>query len=61
VGNVTQTLSGAITGTNLGAGSYSTSFFTLNAGSLTFTAVPEPTSALAGLLVVAGLLRRRRA
>jgi autotransporter-associated beta strand protein len=34
--------------------------FTLNANSLTFTAVPEPTSALAGLLVAAGLLRRRR-
>ncbi len=48
------------TATNLGAGSYSTSFFTLNSTSLTFTAVPEPTSALAGLLLTAGLLRRRR-
>ena len=28
---------------------------------LTWTAVPEPTSALAGLLITAGLLRRRRA
>ena len=45
----------------LGTGSYSTSFFTLNSGSLTFTAVPEPSSALAGLLITAGLLRRRRA
>jgi autotransporter-associated beta strand protein len=34
--------------------------FTLNANSLTFTAVPEPTSALAGLLLTVGLLRRRR-
>jgi MYXO-CTERM domain-containing protein len=34
--------------------------FTLNANSLTFTAVPEPTSALIGLVGVAGLLRRRR-
>jgi autotransporter-associated beta strand protein len=48
------------TATNLGAGSYSTSYFTLNGTSLTFTAVPEPTSALVGLLIGAGLLRRRR-
>ncbi len=48
------------TATNLGSGSYSTSFFTLNSNSLTFTAVPEPTTALAGLLLTAGLLRRRR-
>jgi autotransporter-associated beta strand protein len=48
------------TATNLGAGSYSTSFFTLNSNSLTFTAVPEPTTAVAGLLLTAGLLRRRR-
>jgi len=27
---------------------------------LSWTAVPEPTSALAGILLVAGLLRRRR-
>jgi hypothetical protein len=46
--------------TNLGAGSYSTSFFTLTGSSLSFTAVPEPTSALAGILLGAGLLRRRR-
>ncbi len=47
--------------TNLG-GSFNglDSQFTLNANSLTFTAVPEPTSALAGLLISAGLLRRRR-
>jgi fibronectin-binding autotransporter adhesin len=36
-------------------------FFTVSGSSLTWTAVPEPTSALAGLLLTAGLLRRRRA
>ena len=36
-------------------------YFTLSGNSLTWTAVPEPTGALAGLLVGAGLLRRRRA
>ena len=35
--------------------------FTISGSSLTWTAVPEPTSALAGLLITAGLLRRRRA
>ena len=35
-------------------------FFTVSGSSLTWTAVPEPTSALAGLLITAGLLRRRR-
>jgi hypothetical protein len=35
--------------------------FTITGTSLTWTAVPEPTSALAGLLIAAGLLRRRRA
>ncbi len=35
--------------------------FTITGTSLTWTAVPEPTSALAGLLITAGLLRRRRA
>ena len=34
--------------------------FTLNANSLTFTVVPEPTGALACLLVAGGLMRRRR-
>jgi autotransporter-associated beta strand protein len=34
--------------------------FTITGGTLTWTAVPEPTSALAGLLLTAGLLRRRR-
>jgi fibronectin-binding autotransporter adhesin len=34
--------------------------FTLSSTTLTWTAVPEPTSALAGLLLTAGLLRRRR-
>ena len=45
----------------LGAGSYSASSFAVNSTSLTFTAVPEPTSALAALLLSAGLFRRRRA
>ena len=35
--------------------------FTVSGTTLTWTAVPEPTSALAGLLITAGLLRRRRA
>jgi len=34
--------------------------FTPTGNTLTWTAVPEPTSALAGLLLGAGLLRRRR-
>jgi fibronectin-binding autotransporter adhesin len=34
--------------------------FTINGTALTWTAVPEPTSAFAGLLIGAGLLRRRR-
>jgi fibronectin-binding autotransporter adhesin len=42
-------------GTPAGQGSFSMSGTTL-----TWTAVPEPTSALAGLLLGAGLLRRRR-
>lgn len=35
-------------------------YFTLSGSTLSWTAVPEPTSALAGLLLGAGLLRRRR-
>jgi autotransporter-associated beta strand protein len=50
--------------TGLFGGSYVTSFFTITEAeglsSLKFTAIPEPTSALAGLLIGAGLLRRRR-
>ncbi len=34
--------------------------FTITGTTLSWTAVPEPTSALAGLLVAGGLLRRRR-
>jgi len=44
---------------NLGGGR--TGSFSFSGNSLTFTAVPEPTSALAGLLITAGFLRRRRA
>ena len=46
----------------LGRGDVDTrGYFTLNGSStLTWTAVPEPTSALAGLLLTFGLLRRRR-
>ena len=45
----------------LGNGPYSTSSFQLTPTSLTFTAVPEPaTAGLAGLLLTAGILRRRR-
>ena len=35
--------------------------FSVSGTTLTWSAVPEPTSALAGLLIGAGLLRRRRA
>ncbi|MGL5016766.1 MAG: autotransporter-associated beta strand repeat-containing protein, partial [Luteolibacter sp.] len=35
--------------------------FSITGSTLTWTAVPEPTSALAGLLLGAGLLRRKRA
>lgn len=35
-------------------------YFTMSTNTLSWTAVPEPTSALAGLLLTAGLLRRRR-
>jgi MYXO-CTERM domain-containing protein len=41
-----------------GVSSYGT--FTITGSTLNWTAVPEPTSALAGLLLGAGLLRRRR-
>jgi len=35
-------------------------YFTISGSTLNWTAVPEPTSALAGILLGAGLLRRRR-
>ena len=38
----------------------STGRFTFNQSSLEFSAVPEPTSALAGLLIAVGLMRRSR-
>ena len=44
--------------TNLGGGL--TGSFTLNSNSLLFTAIPEPSAALAGLLLAFGILRRRR-
>ncbi len=37
-----------------------TGSFSLSGSTLSFTAIPEPTSALGGLLLTAGLLRRRR-
>ena len=43
------------------AGRSTDGYFSISGTSLTWTAVPEPTSALAGLLITAGLLRRRRA
>ncbi|MEO5715385.1 MAG: autotransporter-associated beta strand repeat-containing protein [Luteolibacter sp.] len=44
----------------VGSGLSGIGTFTISGTSLTWTAVPEPTSALAGLLITAGLLRRRR-
>jgi autotransporter-associated beta strand protein len=35
-------------------------YFTLSGNTLSFTAIPEPTTTLCGLLLTAGLLRRRR-
>jgi MYXO-CTERM domain-containing protein len=35
--------------------------FSMSGNTLSWTAVPEPTSALAGLLILGGVLRRRRA
>jgi len=50
-----NTTDGVLTGVPATQGS-----FTYSGTTLTWTAVPEPTSALAGLLLGAGLLRRRR-
>jgi fibronectin-binding autotransporter adhesin len=48
-------------GSTVTAGSFaSEGSFSINTNTLKWTAVPEPTSALAGLLLGAGLLRRRR-
>ena len=46
--------------TNVTLASSSEGAFSFNSSTLTWTAVPEPSSALAGLLLGAGLLRRRR-
>jgi autotransporter-associated beta strand protein len=46
--------------TNVTAGIGSYGNFTISGSNLTWTAIPEPTSALAGLLLTAGLLRHRR-
>jgi hypothetical protein len=35
-------------------------YFTLDGNTLSWTVVPEPANALVGLLITAGLLRRRR-
>ena len=52
----TAAFSGVTTSENVSAyGSFS-----ISSSTLTWTAIPEPTSALAGLLLGAGLLRRRR-
>ena len=46
--------------TDVTAGISSYGSFTINGSTLNWTAIPEPTSALAGLLLGFGLLRRRR-
>ena len=48
---------GLVAGVAAGEGQFS---FNGSTSTLNWTAVPEPTSALAGLLLGAGLLRRRR-
>ncbi|MEO5714866.1 MAG: autotransporter-associated beta strand repeat-containing protein [Luteolibacter sp.] len=54
---------GSFSNSNLevvGSGLSGVGSFTITGTSLTWSAVPEPTSAFAGLLIGAGLLRRRR-
>lgn len=54
---------GGFDNTNLqvvGSGLSGVGSFTVSGTSLTWTAVPEPSSTLVGLLITAGLLRRRR-
>jgi autotransporter-associated beta strand protein len=71
---ITQTWSNIFSGFSSLSGGFNTSniqvvgqsvsgmgSFTISGTSLTWTAVPEPTSALAGILLGIGLLRRRRA
>ena len=62
--NIGDIFNSANTAANFAANSVYGSFsFTNNGGTgnqLTWTAVPEPTSALAGILLGAGLLRRKR-
>jgi len=55
---------GSVQSTNAGGSSVSTTgygSFSMSGSTLTWTAVPEPSTALAGLLLGAGLLRRKRA
>jgi hypothetical protein len=53
---LTPSVSGPAIATATGQG-----YFGFTGTTLSWTAVPEPTSALAGILLSAGLLRRRRA
>ena len=54
--NTFQVYNGA---TNITPASVAQGSFSFTNSTLTWTAVPEPSSALAGLLIAAGLLRRR--
>ncbi|MEO8617698.1 MAG: autotransporter-associated beta strand repeat-containing protein [Luteolibacter sp.] len=55
IANFTYSGGGSVVGAPTSEGA-----FTVSGNTLTWTAVPEPTSALAGLVIIAGLFRRRR-